>query len=72
MKAYKKRMIEEYKQLKERTHKLEKIINKYDASKLDFELSTPIYVLQDQLGLMRNYMDILKLRAEFEDIDLEY
>lgn len=72
MKAYKKRMIKEYNQLNKRIKKLEKILIKFDANNLEFDLITPYYLLQDQLEAMKHYRRILLIRAEFEDIDLEY
>ena len=72
MKAYKKRMIKEYKQLNERCKKLKRILNMRDAGTLSFELNCPTWLLQDQLSAMERYRDTLLLRAEFENIDLEY
>jgi hypothetical protein len=72
MKAYKKRMVKEYKQLHKRAKKLQKILIKYEAGTLEFSPDTPIYVLQEQLRAMNEYCHALRLRAEFEGIDLEY
>lgn len=72
MKAYKKRMIKEYKKLNKRYKKLKRIINMQDAHTLPFELNCPTYLLRDQLNTMEQYRNILLLRAEYEDIDLEY
>ena len=72
MKAYKKRMIKEYKKLNKRCKKLKRILNMREACTLSFELSCPVYLLQDQLNAMERYRDTLLMRAEYEDIDLEY
>ena len=72
MKAYKKRMVKEFSQLRDRTNKLEKILRKYRLGKLDFELSCPHCLLKKQYDSMLTYMECLKDRAIIEDIDLEY
>ena len=72
MKAYKKRMIEEFNQLKDRANKLEKMLRKYRLDKLDFELDCPYSLLKKQYDSMLAYMECLKERAILEDIDLEY
>lgn len=72
MKAYKKRMIKEYNQLNKRYKKLKRIINMHEAGTLPFETKCPDWLLQDQLNAMTRYRDALLLRAEYEDIDLEY
>jgi hypothetical protein len=72
MKAYKKRMIKEYNQLNKRIKKLEKIIIKAEADTLEFDLITPLHLLREQLEDMKHYRHILLLRAEYEDIELEY
>ena len=69
---YKKRMIEEFDQLNKRVNKLEKILLKYRYDKLDFQLTSPIGLLESQYNYMVNYRDILKKRAVIEDIDLNY
>ncbi len=72
MKAYKKRMIEEFNQLKDRANKLEKMLRKDRLGKLDFELDCPYQLLKKQYDSMLAYMECLKERAILEDIDLEY
>lgn len=71
-KNYKKRFKAEYWQLKIRYEKLETTIARYDCGILDFELTCPIDMLREQLKAMGGYMDILKLRAEKENIKLEW
>lgn len=72
MEDYQQRMIEEYEQLKDRRNKLERMLNKNIAGTLGFEFNTPIKVLEGQLEIMNNYLSCLKIRAEFEEIELEY
>ena len=71
MEDYKCRMIEEYKQTKERYKKLHKMLVKYDAGTLDFELSCPVGLLRDQKSTMGHYLNILEIRAEIENVPLE-
>lgn len=70
MEEYKTRMKEEYKQLKERYNKLHRIIVKYDADMLDFELNCDIDILREQAQIMGKYLYILEVRAIIEHIDL--
>jgi hypothetical protein len=72
MKAYKKRMVEEFNQLRDRTNKLEKMLRKNRLDKIEFEPTCPIYLLKKQYDSMLVYMECLKDRAILEDIDLEY
>ena len=67
---YKLRMIEEYKQLKDRYDKLHRMIVKHDAHVLDFKLNCDIELLKTQASLMGQYLYILEVRAEIEHIDL--
>jgi len=71
MEDYKIRMQEEYKQLKERYKKLHKMLVKYDAGTLDFELSYPVGLLRDQKSTMGHYLNILEIRAEIENVPLD-
>lgn len=67
---YKERFKAEYYQVKIRYKKLRKMINKYNAGKLDFEPTCPIEKLEDQLYYMNEYMRTLEVRAEIEGIEL--
>ena len=67
---YKERFIIEYKELKERFLKLENILVKYDADKLEFQPSCDISILRSQYEIMRKYLYILEVRATIEEIDL--
>ena len=71
MDNYKQRMIEEYKQLAERLLKLGIMIEKYDSGALDFNLTCPIELLEDQYCAMRLYFNVLAQRAIIEGIDLD-
>ena len=71
-KDYKARMVEEFNQLRDRANKLEKIIRKYTANKLDFVPTCSFTLLKKQHDAMLEYMECLKQRAILEDIDLEY
>ena len=69
MKDYKQRMIDEYKQLKERTNKLGLMIGNYRCGTLDFEPNCPIELLETQHYTMCAYLKILEQRAAVEGIE---
>ena len=69
MKDYKQRMIDEYKQLKERTNKLGLMIGKYHGGTLDFEPNCPIELLETQYYTMCAYLKILEQHAEVEGVE---
>ena len=62
---YKERFKSEYYQTKIRYDKLHKMLVKYDACTLDFTPVTPIHLLNEQ----GNYLRILEIRAEIENIE---
>ena len=68
---YKERFLAEYLQTKIRYEKLHKLIVRYHAGTLDFELSNPIELLEDQAKYMGQYLFILEVRAENEKINLQ-
>lgn len=68
---YKERFQAEFTQLRIRREKLEGMIVKYRADKLDFALACPLELLEQQLQAMSDYLYALKIRAEIEDIELE-
>jgi len=70
-KDYKERFIAEYRQLVIRLDKLENVISKAKNNSLEFKLSCPRIVLETQAIYMRNYADILRMRARQEGISLE-
>lgn len=67
---YKDRFKAEYYQTKVRYEKLHKILIKYEAGTLDFELSCPPEILEKQACFMENYLKTLEIRAEIEKIEL--
>ena len=68
---YKDRFKAEYYQTKIRFKKLNEIVVKYEADSLDFETSTPICILRNQLRSMGEYLHHLEVRAVIEKIDLK-
>lgn len=67
---YKDRFKAEYYQTKIRYDKLHKMLIKYEAETLDFELSCPLEILKNQACCMGNYLKYLEVRAEIEEIEL--
>ena len=67
-KNYKERFRAEYLQTKIRYDKLHQMIVKAEAKTLDFELTCPIELLQDQARAMSNYLYCLELRSEIEKV----
>lgn len=65
---YKDQFIAEYHQLKERYQRLKTIVNNWDN--LDFTPSCSLSIYQSQLSAMKQYKNILELRARIENIDL--
>lgn len=70
MEDYKARMIEEYRELKERYEKLHKMLIKYAAGKLEFEPTCSISLLTEQEDTMKRYMEILEIRSCMEGVEL--
>lgn len=68
---WKERVVQEYKELKERYNKLHKMLIKYEAGTLDFTPNCSLELLKEQEMYMGDYLRILEIRAEIEDIDLE-
>ncbi len=68
---YGDRFVAEYQQVKIRYEKLNAILEKYYASKLEFKLDSPIWLLEQQRDTMRAYLDILEVRSKQEQIGLE-
>lgn len=67
---YKDRFRAEYFQLKIRLERLYEMLVRYDAGTLGFNPDCSIRVLKDQLGIMRDYLYALQVRAEIEGIAL--
>ena len=68
---WKERVVQEYKELKERYNKLHKMLIKYEAGTLDFTPNCSLELFKEQKRYMGEYLRILEIRAEIEDIDLE-
>ena len=68
---YKERFKDEYYQLSFRVAKLRNMLLKWDNSELDFEPASPREIYERQLSAMSDYLDVLKLRAEIENIDIK-
>ena len=66
----KERVKSEYEQTKMRYDKRHKMLVKYEAKTLDFELSCPPEILEKQACYMGNYLRTLEVRAEIEKIKL--
>lgn len=66
------RLLVEYKDLVERAGRLEALLMKKDAGKLNFVLNCPDHILDHQLRTMNEYMNILRRRIiVYEGITLE-
>lgn len=66
MEAYKKRLVDEYWELMERSSKLGSVI----VQKSQSELNCPVELLKAQYSAMETYRNILRVRAEIEGIEL--
>lgn len=67
---YKERLIKEYTELKTRYNRLQEMFDKWDEGKLDFTPTCPRELYNMQLRAMKEYLDILVIRAKFEGIQL--
>lgn len=68
--AYVNRMIAEYHELKDKYTKLHHMLVKHEAGTLDFEPTCPIELLERQANVMKEYLHILEVRAEIENVEL--
>ena len=68
---YKDRFRAEYYQTKERYQRLHLMIIKYEAGTLDFQPDCPLELLKRQAKAMGEYLYVLKMRAQLEEIDLK-
>lgn len=68
---YKDRFRAEYYQTKERYQRLHLMIIKYEAGTLDFQPDCPLELLKRQAKAMGEYLYVLEMRAQLEEIDLE-
>lgn len=67
---YKERFLAEYVQVNNRYNGLKEMIEKWDANNLPFVPTCPRETYNFQLRAMKDYMDILVVRAKIEGIDL--
>lgn len=67
---YKDRFIKEYSELKDRTLKLERLLDKYLHNELDFKPNCDYNLLYEQFIYMSNYLKVLEIRAEIEGINI--
>ena len=67
---FKERFKAEYYQLSLRLYNLTSMLYKWKNNMLDFEPKCSKETLENQLVFMQGYLDILRLRAEIEEIDL--
>ena len=67
---YKERFKAEYYQTKIRYEKLHRMIIKYEANTLSFEPKCSKELLKEQATYMGNYLRMLEIRAEIENIEL--
>lgn len=67
---YKDRFIAELMQIKSRYNGLKNMLNKWDSGKLTFIPACPRETYNFQLRAMKDYMDILVVRAKIEGIAL--
>lgn len=68
---YKDRFEAEYYQVKIRHDKLGAMLKKYDKNELDFKPKCSYSLLLNQYKVMGEYLDLLKLRADIEEVRLE-
>ena len=67
---FKERFKAEYYQLSLRLYSLTSMLYKWKNNMLDFEPKCSKETLENQLVFMQGYLDILRLRAKIEEIDL--
>ena len=67
---FKDRFKAEYYQTKIRYEKLHTMIVKYEAGTLNFELKCSIELLKEQSAVMGEYLYMLEVRAQIENIKL--
>ena len=67
---YKERFKAEYFQTKFRYEKLKNMLDKLENGLLEFKPTCPIYILKKQLETMKEYIEILEVRALIEKVEL--
>lgn len=64
--GYKERLIQEYKELKEKCEKLQIMLDKYCSGTLDFTPNCSYDLLHEQYIYMMNYLSVLSYRVKME------
>ena len=67
---YKERFLAEYYQLETRYLKLKAMVDKWDAGTLEFTPTCPRATYNFQLRAMKDYLDILTIRAKMEGVEI--
>ena len=67
---FKERFKAEYYQLSIRLYSLTSMLYKWKNNMLDFEPKCSKETLENQVIFMQGYMDLLRLRAQIEEIEL--
>ena len=67
---FKERIKAEYYQLSVRLDSLTNMLIKWENNMLDFEPKCSKEILESQVIYMKGYINILRLRAQIEEIDL--
>lgn len=65
---WKERVVQEYKFIKGKYDRLHDMLNKYEAGTLDFTPNCSLDLLKRQQKAMGEYLNVLEIRAEIEDI----
>lgn len=68
---YKERFCAEYAQISNRLEGLQRMLNKWDNGELEFTPTCPRATYNFQIKAMKEYRDILEVRAAIEGIDLD-
>ena len=68
---YKERFAAEYYQLETRYIKLNAMVEKWDKGELNFTPTCPRSTYNIQLRAMKDYLDILQIRAKIEGVELK-
>lgn len=67
---YKERFLAEYYQLETRYLKLKAMVDKWDAGTLEFTPTCPRATYNFQLRAMKDYLDVLTIRAKMEGVEI--
>ena len=70
MKPWEESFVKERSELLDRIYKLDRMLQKWETGKLDFEPKCPKKLLQKQLEVMAEYLYILDSRARIEGIEV--